>query len=127
LIITIQKTDLLNKTTKTSQLYLADLAGSEKVSKTGAIGTRLDEAKTINKSLLALGNVIAALASGKSRQHVPYRDSKLTRLLKNSFGGNSKTTLIITVTPHSWNAKETLSTLRFGDRSMTYGYATEEI
>lgn len=78
---------------------------------------RLDEAKTINKSLLALGNVIFALAeSTKKRKHVPYRDSKLTRILQNSFGGNSRTCLIVNASPSTYNDRETLSTLRFGDR-----------
>ena len=117
--MTIEKKDFREGegVTKLSHLYLVDLAGSEKVSKTGASGARLEEAKVINKSLLSLGNVIAALSTNSS--FVPYRDSKLTRILQNSFGGNSKTTLIITCSPHSWNSKETLSTLRFGDRSKT--------
>jgi kinesin family protein 5 len=117
--MTIMKQDTREdeSVTKVSHLYLVDLAGSEKVSKTGASGARLEEAKIINKSLLALGNVIAALSTNNS--FVPYRDSKLTRILQNSFGGNSKTALIITCSPHSWNSKETLSTLRFGDRSKT--------
>lgn len=74
----------------TGKLYLVDLAGSEKVGKTGAEGKRLDEAKNINKSLSALGKVIFSLTDTKS-SHVPYRDSKLTRVLQDSLGGNSKT------------------------------------
>lgn len=73
-----------------------DLAGSEKVGKTGASGDRLDEAKTINKSLSALGNVINALTDGKSK-HIPYRDSRLTRVLQESLGGNAKTTLVLSL------------------------------
>eukprot|EP00743_Colponemidia_sp_Colp-15_P007412 GILK01008008.1.p1 GENE.GILK01008008.1~~GILK01008008.1.p1 ORF type:complete len:568 (-),score=63.82 GILK01008008.1:321-1982(-) len=98
-----------------SQLYLVDLAGSEKVGKTGAEGLRLDEAKSINKSLLALGNVIMALTS--KAKHIPYRDSKLTRLLENSFGGNSYTCVIVCCSPSRYNDRETLSSLRFGDRA----------
>lgn len=73
----------------------------------------LDEAKKINTSLTCLGKVINALTDGKST-HVPYRDSKLTRVLQESLGGNSKTTLIVTCSPHFYNPAETLSTLRFG-------------
>jgi kinesin family protein 5 len=79
-------------------LYLVDLAGSEKISKTGAQGETLNEAKHINKSLSALGNVINALTDNRST-HIPYRDSKLTRILQESLGGNSKTCLIITCSP----------------------------
>eukprot|EP00698_Gefionella_okellyi_P018803 TRINITY_DN567_c0_g1_i4.p1 TRINITY_DN567_c0_g1~~TRINITY_DN567_c0_g1_i4.p1 ORF type:complete len:434 (+),score=85.02 TRINITY_DN567_c0_g1_i4:72-1373(+) len=113
--LTLQQKDTLKNMEKVSQLYLVDLAGSEKVSKTKAEGLRLAEAGNINKALLALGNVINALASRKG--HIPYRDSKLTRLLQNSFGGNARTTLVINCSPNSFNAQETLSTLRFGDRS----------
>jgi kinesin family protein 5 len=101
-------------TTK-SRLYLVDLAGSEKVKKTAASGTLMEEAKMINKSLSALGNVINALTSG--RPHIPFRDSKLTRLLQDSLGGNAKTSLVVTVSPSSWNFEETVNTLRFGRRA----------
>ena len=114
-IVTIGQTDKLTGSKKGSKLTLTDLAGSEKVQKTGAEGDRLNEAKSINKSLSALGNVINALSS--KQKHVPYRDSKLTRLLSDSLGGNSKTSLIITASPMSYNADETLSTLRFGARA----------
>jgi len=86
------------------------------VSKTGAEGRRLDEAKTINKSLTTLGIVINALTEKKS-SHIPYRDSKLTKILQDSLGGNSKTSLIITCSPSIYNYSETLSTLRFGSRA----------
>ncbi|KAL7647807.1 UNVERIFIED_CONTAM: hypothetical protein RMT77_001416 [Armadillidium vulgare] len=99
------------------KLYLVDLAGSEKVSKTGAEGMVLDEAKNINKSLSALGNVISSLADGKS--HVPYRDSKLTRILQESLGGNARTTIVICCSPASYNESETKSTLDFGRRAKT--------
>lgn len=102
--------------TKRSKLFLVDLAGSEKVSKTGASGQTLEEAKKINSSLSALGNVINALTDTKST-HVPYRDSKLTRILQESLGGNSRTSLIINCSPSTSNAQETVSTLRFGTRA----------
>lgn len=102
----------------TGKLYLVDLAGSEKVSKTGAEGQTLDEAKNINKSLSALGNVISALAEG-NKSHIPYRDSKLTRILQESLGGNSRTTIIICGSPASYNEYETKSTLEFGRRAKT--------
>lgn len=101
---------------RTGKLYLVDLAGSEKVGKTGATGQTLEEAKKINKSLSALGMVINALTDGKS-SHIPYRDSKLTRILQESLGGNSRTTLIINCSPSSFNESETVSTLRFGQRA----------
>lgn len=91
--------------------------------KTGASGQTLAEAKMINKSLSALGNVINALTDGKSK-HIPYRDSKLvsspdsqTRILQESLGGNAKTMLIICCSPSGFNEQETLSTLRFGMRA----------
>lgn len=99
------------------KLYLVDLAGSEKVSKTGAEGSVLEEAKNINKSLSALANVISALADAKP--YVPYRDSKLTRILQESLGGNARTTIIICCSPASYNESETKSTLYFGQRAKT--------
>ncbi|KAG7275973.1 hypothetical protein CRUP_008461 [Coryphaenoides rupestris] len=92
--------------------------GSEKVSKTGAAGAVLDEAKNINKSLSALGNVISALAEG-TKTHVPYRDSKMTRILQDSLGGNCRTTMFICCSPSSYNDAETKSTLMFGQRAKT--------
>ncbi|EGC37120.1 hypothetical protein DICPUDRAFT_94142 [Dictyostelium purpureum] len=115
-ILTIQQKNLKEGSVKTGKLYLVDLAGSEKISKTGAQGLTLDEAKMINKSLSSLGNVINALTDGKSA-HIPYRDSKLTRVLQESLGGNSRTTLIINCSPSSYNEAETVSTLRFGSRA----------
>lgn len=76
----------------------------------------MEEAKNINKSLTTLGKVIVALTDKKAT-HVPYRESKLTRILSESLGGNSKTCLIITASPHPYNDNETLSTLRFGQRA----------
>lgn len=112
-ILTVTQTNMEDMSIKTGKLYLVDLAGSEKISKTGAKGTTLDEAKMINKSLTTLGKVITALTDRKAT-HIPYRESKLTRILQESLGGNSKTALIITCSPHPYNEAETLSTLRFG-------------
>ena len=97
-------------------MRLVDLAGSERVAKTKATGGTLNEAKRINSSLSALGNVIAALTSSTAT-HVPYRDSKLTRLLQSSLGGNAKTALLVCVSASSLHAEETVSTLRFGVRA----------
>ncbi|CAL1393585.1 unnamed protein product [Linum trigynum] len=103
---------------RTGKLVLVDLAGSEKVEKTGAEGKLLEEAKTINKSLSALGNVINALTCSSSKSnHIPYRDSKLTRLLQDALGGNSRTALICCCSPSTSNSSETFSTLRFGTRA----------
>lgn len=115
-VITITQKNVETGSAKSGQLFLVDLAGSEKVGKTGASGQTLEEAKKINKSLSALGMVINALTDGKS-SHIPYRDSKLTRILQESLGGNSRTTLIINCSPSSYNDAETLSTLRFGMRA----------
>ncbi|EKJ68530.1 hypothetical protein ACHAPM_009091 [Fusarium culmorum] len=115
-VITITQKNVETGSAKSGQLFLVDLAGSEKVGKTGASGQTLEEAKKINKSLSALGMVINALTDGKS-SHIPYRDSKLTRILQESLGGNSRTTLIINCSPSSYNDAETLGTLRFGMRA----------
>lgn len=101
---------------KAGKLNLVDLAGSERQSKTQADGKRLKEAQKINLSLSALGNVISALVDGKSK-HIPYRDSKLTRLLQDSLGGNTKTVMIAAVSPADYNYEETLSTLRYASRA----------
>lgn len=98
------------------KLNLVDLAGSERQSKTHASGDRLKEAQKINLSLSALGNVISALVDGKSK-HIPYRDSKLTRLLQDSLGGNTKTVMIAALSPADYNYDETLSTLRYASRA----------
>ena len=115
-ILTINQNNKKEGFSKVGKLYLVDLAGSEKLSKTGATGLTVDEAKLINKSLTTLGRVIYNLTDKKSN-HVPYRDSKLTRVLQESLGGNSKTCLIITCSPSIYNESETLSTLRFGLRA----------
>lgn len=122
---------------RTSRIHLVDLAGSERTKRTQASGDRLREATNINKSLLALGNVIKALATiedgdtalsnGSSsattvtgdRQHIPYRDSKLTRLLKDSLGGNAYTLMIACASPADTNVEETMSTLHYAARART--------
>jgi len=98
------------------KLNLVDLAGSERQSKTQATGDRFKEAININQSLTTLGNVISALVDAKS-QHIPYRDSKLTRLLQDSLGGNTKTVMVANIGPADWNFDETLSTLRYAHRA----------
>lgn len=101
---------------RVGKLNMVDLAGSERQSKTGAQGQRFKEAAKINLSLSALGNVISALVDGKN-SHIPYRDSKLTRLLQDSLGGNAKTVIVATIGPTSCHYEETLATLRFANRA----------
>lgn len=101
---------------RVGKLNLVDLAGSERQTKTGAQGERLKEATKINLSLSALGNVISALVDGRST-HVPYRDSKLTRLLQDSLGGNARTVMVANIGPASYNFEETLTTLRYSNRA----------
>uniref|UniRef100_A0ABI7ZVR5 Kinesin motor domain-containing protein n=1 Tax=Felis catus TaxID=9685 RepID=A0ABI7ZVR5_FELCA len=101
---------------RAGKLNLVDLAGSERQSKTGATGERLKEATKINLSLSALGNVISALVDGRCK-HIPYRDSKLTRLLQDSLGGNTKTLMVACLSPADNNYDETLSTLRYANRA----------
>lgn len=101
---------------RVGRLNLVDLAGSERQAKTGVHGERLKEAAKINLSLSALGNVISALADGRSA-HIPYRDSKLTRLLQDSLGGNAKTVMVATLGPAPQHYEETLTTLRYANRA----------
>ena len=138
------------RTGVSSKLFLVDLAGAEKVRRSGAAGSRLDEACGINKSLSALGNVVAALTAAEGAEktaektasaaerndaslprvfressaaresphpHVPYRDSKLTRLLQEALGGDARATLVTCLSPSAADAAESLSTLRFGARA----------
>ncbi|CAK8691357.1 unnamed protein product [Clavelina lepadiformis] len=100
---------------RVGKLNLVDLAGSERQAKSGASGERLKEATKINLSLSALGNVISALVDGNS--HIPYRDSKLTRLLQDSLGGNAKTVMVANIGPASYNFDETITTLRYANRA----------
>ena len=102
---------------KRGTLTIVDLAGSERVAKSGSEGQRLEEAKKINKSLSAQGNCVSALTDD-SMTHVPFRDSKLTRLLTDSLGGNAKTCLVATIGPAVWNYDESYSTLTFATRAM---------
>mmetsp|Transcript_1675 Transcript_1675/g.3912 ORF Transcript_1675/g.3912 Transcript_1675/m.3912 type:complete len:854 (-) Transcript_1675:171-2732(-) len=102
---------------KVGKLNLVDLAGSERVRLSGATGQRLEESKQINRSLAALGNVISALTEAKSRAHIPYRDSKLTRMLEDSLGGNCKTTMMAMISPAFEAMQETVSTLKFANRA----------
>ena len=115
-VVTLFQRNTITGSSKTGRIYFVDLAGSEKMSKTGIEGgTGLKEAQNINKSLMTLGMVINSLTEGA--KHIPYRDSKLTRVLQESLGGNSMTNLVITCSPNFMNQSETMSTLRFGQRA----------
>ena len=110
-----EKGDNGNSRIKSGKLNLVDLAGSERVGKTNATGQTFDEGKKINLSLTALGSVIDALS--QNRKYVPYKDSKLTRLLADSLGGNTKTVMFANISPASYNYDETLGTLRYASRA----------
>lgn len=112
--------------TTVGKLTLVDLAGSERVGKSGVVGEGLKEAASINKSLAALGNCISSLTSDLS--HVPYRDSKLTHLLQDSLGGNSKTLMFVQISPNSYNVGESICSLNFAIRvrSVKLGFATAQ-
>ena len=114
--VIIYQRNIITESSKTGKIYFVDLAGSEKMGKAGIEGNaQLKEAQNINKSIMTLGMVINALTKGA--KHVPYRDSKLTRVLQESLGGNSLTNLIINCSPSMINQTESLSTLRFGQRA----------
>lgn len=117
--VTLQKIPKDNPASATiARFHLVDLAGSERAKKTEAVGEQFKEGVKINQGLLALGNVISALgSSSQSSGHVGYRDSKLTRLLQDSLGGNSKTLMIACVSPADYNCDETIGTLRYADRA----------
>jgi kinesin family protein 4/21/27 len=105
-----------------SKFHFVDLAGSERLKRTAAVGDRIKEGISINSGLLALGNVISALgdpsrAKSHTASYVPYRDSKLTRLLQDSLGGNAHTLMIACVSPAEWNAAETINTLKYANRA----------
>ena len=104
-------------TRRVAKFHMVDLAGSERAKATGATGDRLKEGASINTSLSALGNVVNALTAKGSRGHIPYRDSKLTRLLQDSLGGNAFTCMLCCVSPAKMNAPETASSLRFAVRT----------
>ncbi|XP_034947197.1 kinesin-like protein KIF18A [Chelonus insularis] len=111
----INITNKLDGQVKQVKLSMIDLAGSERASATGCKGARLKEGANINKSLLALGNCINKLAEGI--KHIPYRDSKLTRLLKDSLGGNCRTVMIANIGPSSLTYEDTYNTLRYANRA----------
>ncbi len=110
-----------------AKLNLVDLAGSERAEKTGATGSTLKEGANINMSLMALGNVINALSEsgsgGKTKKYIPYRDSKLTRLLQESLGGNAATVMIAAISPADYNYDETLGTLKYAHRAKSISNA----
>lgn len=104
--------------TLTSKFHFVDLAGSERLKRTGATGERAREGISINCGLLALGNCISALGDkSKKATHIPYRDSKLTRLLQDSLGGNSQTVMIACISPSDRDFMETLNTLKYANRA----------
>ncbi|KAI3794445.1 hypothetical protein L1987_37077 [Smallanthus sonchifolius] len=114
LCIMVRAKNLINGECTKSKLWLVDLAGSERLGKTEAQGERLKEAQNINRSLSALGDVISALANKSS--HIPYRNSKLTHLLQDSLGGDSKTLMFVQISPSEHDLSETLSSLNFATR-----------
>lgn len=114
-LVTVETAHRKNNRIRVGKLNLVDLAGSERQRKTGASAERLREASRINQALSSLGNVISALA--ENSPHVPYRDSKLTRILQDSLGGNSKTIMIANIGPASYNYDETITTLRYAHRA----------
>lgn len=115
--VTVVKKTSFNKV-HIGRLFLVDLAGSERLKKSGSHGLRAEEAKAINVSLTTLGMCVAARAEGSGASHIPFRDSKLTRLLQGSLGGNSLTSLIVCCSDAVEHCEETLSTLQFGMRAM---------
>lgn len=120
-IFTVTLIQQLEQSVIHSKFHFVDLAGSERLKKTNAKGDRAREGISINSGLLALGNVISALGDEKKRKskssHVPYRNSKLTRLLQDSLGGNSQTLMLACVSPAESNANETTSTLKYANRA----------
>jgi hypothetical protein len=102
------------KKTAVGKFSLIDLAGSERVGKTGATAERLKEAQNINKSLSALGDVISALSTNE--KHIPYRNNKLTQLMQDSLGGNAKTLMFVNISPADYNVDETTTSLTYASR-----------
>ncbi|XP_020238906.1 kinesin-like protein KIN-14I isoform X2 [Cajanus cajan] len=125
LTVHVQGRDLTSGTILRGCMHLVDLAGSERVDKSEATGDRLKEAQHINKSLSALGDVIASLA--QKNQHVPYRNSKLTQLLQDSLGGQAKTLMFVHVSPEADAIGETISTLKFAERVATVELGTARV
>lgn len=116
-VFIISITQTVNQKRRSSKLFLVDLAGSEQIDRSGATGLTLEQAKTINKSLSCLSLVIQSLVEKRRGSHIPYRNSKLTRLLTDSLGGNSKTVLLLAMSPSPDSLQETVSTLGFGSRA----------
>ena len=120
LIISIEKyfsiEKIVQNMVRKGLLYLVDLAGSERIGKSYRKGKQLEQAKKINYSLSVLGNCIENIISGQT--YIPFRESKLTRILQESIGGNSNTSLIVTLSPSSMNSEESFSSLNFGSRAM---------
>lgn len=114
LAVMVETVDSVTKKTITGKLSLIDLAGSERQDKTGATAERLKEAMNINKSLSALGDVIAALSEGE--KFIPYRNNKLTQLMQDSLGGNAKTLMFVNFSPADYNADETTTSLQYAAR-----------
>ncbi|CAN6455429.1 unnamed protein product [Victoria cruziana] len=112
--VTVRGENLMNGECTRSKLWLVDLAGSERLAKTEVQGERLKEAQNINKSLSALGDVISSLAT--KSPHIPYRNSKLTHLLQDSLGGDSKTLMFVQISPNESDVNETLCSLNFASR-----------
>lgn len=127
LSVQMKSMNLVTNAVSNGKLFLVDLAGSERLSKTGAEGLRLKEAQNINKSLSALGDVIAARAS--KAKHVPYRNSSLTYLLQDALGGDSKTLMVACASPVDYNSEESFCTLNFAarTRSVEMGKATKNV
>ncbi|KAI9080345.1 hypothetical protein K1719_037739 [Acacia pycnantha] len=125
LTVHVQGRDLTSGTILRGCMHLVDLAGSERVDKSEATGDRLKEAQHINKSLSALGDVIASLA--QKNPHVPYRNSKLTQLLQDSLGGQAKTLMFVHISPESDAIGETISTLKFAERVATVELGTARV
>ncbi len=128
LTVTCRGRNNLDSATTFGKLHLIDLAGSERISKTDATGDRLKEAQNINKSLSALGDVINALGNKKST-HIPFRNSKLTFLLQDSLGGNSKVLTFVNISPAIYNLGETVCSLNFASRcrSTELGQAKKQV
>mmetsp|Transcript_19368 Transcript_19368/g.60757 ORF Transcript_19368/g.60757 Transcript_19368/m.60757 type:complete len:139 (-) Transcript_19368:78-494(-) len=114
-IVTVRTQCTLGSDTYIGKIHLIDLAGSENTNKSGVTGQGMKEAQNINKSLSALGDVIQSLVA--KNPHTPYRNSKLTMMLKDSLGGNSKTLMIVCSSPAQFNVTETLSSLNFAARA----------